>query len=133
MAKTKKFDRCVKSVRKTVKARKGSTKESAAIAICTTTLLHPRGRTLKKYRKGRLVTQKRKLRRGGEEAKPGVLSRLKEKATALAQTAKAKVGEKIQKIKSQFEPESITDKDYGFTLTDEEQYRRNAMAEGKDV
>lgn len=57
-----KFDHCVKAVRKTVKARKGSNKESAAIAICTKTVLHPRGRTLKRYRKGRLLTQK-KLRR----------------------------------------------------------------------
>lgn len=55
-----KFDRCVKSVRRTVKARKGSTKESAAIAICVTSVLHPKGKTLKRYRKGRLVTQKRK-------------------------------------------------------------------------
>jgi hypothetical protein len=55
-----KFDRCVKTVRKTVKARKGSNKESAAIAICVTSVLHPKGRTLKRYRKGRLVTQKRK-------------------------------------------------------------------------
>jgi hypothetical protein len=62
---SKKFDRCVKSVGKTVKTRKGSTKESAAIAICTTTVLYPRKRTMKKYRKGRLVTQRRKLR-GGE-------------------------------------------------------------------
>ncbi len=62
---SKKFDRCVKSVRKTVKARKGSNKESAAIAICTTTLLHPRGRTLKRYRKGKLVTQTRRKIRGG--------------------------------------------------------------------
>jgi hypothetical protein len=62
----KKFNRCVKSVRKTVKARKGSTKESAAIAICTTTVLHPRGRTLKRYRKGRLVTQKKRKMRGGD-------------------------------------------------------------------
>lgn len=54
------FNRCVKSVRKTVKARKGSTKESAAIAICTTSVLQTRGRTLKRYRKGRLVTQRRK-------------------------------------------------------------------------
>ena len=54
------FNRCVKSVRKTVKARKGSTKESAAIAICTTSVLQTRGRTLKRYRKGRLVTQKRR-------------------------------------------------------------------------
>jgi hypothetical protein len=61
---SKKFNRCVKSVRRTVKTRKGSNKESAAIAICTTTVLHPRKRTLKSYRRGRLVTQK-KLR-GGE-------------------------------------------------------------------
>lgn len=53
------FNRCVKSVRSTVKARKGSTKESAAIAICTTSVLHPRGRTIKRYRKKRLITQKK--------------------------------------------------------------------------
>lgn len=53
----KAFDRCVKSVRKTVKARKGSTKESAAIAICTKSVLQTRGRTLKRYRKGHLKTQ----------------------------------------------------------------------------
>jgi hypothetical protein len=57
---SKKFDKCVKSVRKTVKARKGSNKESAAIAICTTSVLYPRKRTTKRYRKGRLVTQRRK-------------------------------------------------------------------------
>ena len=55
-----KFNRCVKSVRKTVKARKGSTKDSAAIAICTTSVLHPRGRTIKRYRKRRLTTQRRR-------------------------------------------------------------------------
>ncbi len=60
-----KFDHCVKAVRKTVKARKGSNKESAAIAICTKTVLHPRGRTLKRYRKGRLLTQKKM--RGGTQ------------------------------------------------------------------
>ena len=54
-----KFNRCIKSVRKTVKPRKRSTKESAAIAICTTSVLHPRGRTLRRYRRGRLVTQKK--------------------------------------------------------------------------
>ncbi len=54
-----KFDKCVKSVRKTVKARKGSNKESAAIAICTVSVLHPRGKTMKRYRKGRLTTQRR--------------------------------------------------------------------------
>lgn len=57
---TNKFGRCVKSVRKTVKARKNSNKESAAIAICVKSVLHPRGRTIRRYRKGRLTTQKRK-------------------------------------------------------------------------
>lgn len=56
-----KFDRCIKSVRKTVKARKGSNKESAAIGICTKSVLQTRGRTLKRYRKGRLTTQKLKV------------------------------------------------------------------------
>jgi hypothetical protein len=54
-----KFNRCVKSVRKTVKARN---KESAAIGICTKSVLHTRGRTLKRYRKGRLTTQKLRVR-----------------------------------------------------------------------
>jgi hypothetical protein len=57
---TKRFGSCVKAVRKTVKTRKGSSKESAAIAICTTSILYPRGRTIKRYRKDRLLTQKRK-------------------------------------------------------------------------
>ena len=60
-----KVNRCVKSVRQTVKARKGSNKESAAIAICTTSVLHPRGRTIKRYRKKRLITQK-KFRGGAD-------------------------------------------------------------------
>ena len=55
---SRKFDRCVKTVRKTIKARKGSTKESAAIAICTKSVLQTRGRTLRRYRKGKLRTQK---------------------------------------------------------------------------
>ena len=54
-----KFNRCVKSVKKTVRARKGSNKESAAIGICTKSVLHKRGRTIKRYRKGRLITQKK--------------------------------------------------------------------------
>ena len=53
------FNRCVKSVRSTVRARKGSNKESAAIAICTKSVLHTRGKTMKRYRKGRLITQKK--------------------------------------------------------------------------
>lgn len=46
----KRFCRCIKAVRKTVKVRKGSNKESAAIGICTKTMLQTkRGRTLKKF------------------------------------------------------------------------------------
>lgn len=59
----RKFCKCIKSVKKTVKARKGSNKESAAIAICTKTMLQRRGRTLKRVRcRGvqRLETQKKK-------------------------------------------------------------------------
>ena len=54
-----KFNRCVKSVRSTVRARKGSNKESAAIAICVKSVLHTRGKTMKRYQKGRLITQKK--------------------------------------------------------------------------
>jgi hypothetical protein len=61
-----KFCRCVKKVSKTIKLRKGqkktaSAKESAAIAICTKSILQTRGRTLKKFscKKGaKLQTQK---------------------------------------------------------------------------
>jgi hypothetical protein len=60
MGMTAKFNKCVKSVRKTVRARKGSTKESAAIAICTASVLQKRGRTMKRYTRKRLITQKKK-------------------------------------------------------------------------
>jgi ElaB/YqjD/DUF883 family membrane-anchored ribosome-binding protein len=40
----RKFDKCVKAVRKTVKARKGSTKKQAAYAICTASILKEHGR-----------------------------------------------------------------------------------------
>lgn len=57
---SQKFERCVQAVKKTVNAKD---KQSAAIAICTKTILHKRGRTLKRFSsvKGRprLVTQKR--------------------------------------------------------------------------
>ena len=59
-----KFTRCVKGVSKSIKPRKGSSKESAAIAICTKTILFPRKKTIKSFKmlkgKPRLVTQKRK-------------------------------------------------------------------------
>ena len=57
----KRFCKCIKAVRKTVKARRGSTKESAAIAICVKSMLQSRGRTLKRFscKKGStLKTQK---------------------------------------------------------------------------
>lgn len=48
------FCRCIKSVRKTVKLRRGAGKgaaarEGAAIAICTKSMLQTRGRTLRKF------------------------------------------------------------------------------------
>lgn len=55
------FCRCIKSVRKTLKARKGSTKEQGAIAVCVKSVLQTRGKTLRKFRCGpkqRLTTQK---------------------------------------------------------------------------
>ena len=63
-----KFNRCVKAVKKTVRARKGSNKESAAIAICTKSVLHKRGRTIKSYSRKRLITQKKF--RGGLLSQP---------------------------------------------------------------
>ncbi len=64
----KRFCRCIKSVRKSVKLRRGSgrgaaAKEGAAIAICTKSILQTKGKTLRKVRcdgkKGaKLLTQK---------------------------------------------------------------------------
>jgi len=57
---TRKFERCVQAVKRTVKAKD---KQSAAVAICTKTILFPRGRTIKRFAsvkgKMRLVTQKK--------------------------------------------------------------------------
>jgi len=61
----KKFCDCVKSVRRTVRARRGQPKESAAIAICTKSVLQTRKKTLRKFscEKGaKLETQR--LKRG---------------------------------------------------------------------
>lgn len=62
---TRKFCKCIKAVRKTVKLRPGQkktpeAKESAAIAICTRAVLQSRGRTLKRFKCGnkmKLITQ----------------------------------------------------------------------------
>ena len=48
-----KFDRCVKKV----KVKLG---ESGGIAVCTKSVLWKRGLTLKRYKKGKLITQSRK-------------------------------------------------------------------------
>lgn len=53
---SKKFCRCIKQVRGSIKKRK----EGAAIAICVKSVLQTRGRTLKKFscgKKGFLETQ----------------------------------------------------------------------------
>jgi hypothetical protein len=57
-----KFCRCIKAVRKTIKARPGSTRESGAIAVCNVSMFGRKGRTLKKFRCGKkpyLKTQKK--------------------------------------------------------------------------
>ncbi len=60
---TRKFCGCIKAVRKTVKLRSGkgnAGKESAAIAICTKSVLQTKGKTLRKIScdKGRLNIKK---------------------------------------------------------------------------
>ena len=66
MKQADRFCRCIKSVKKTLKLRKGSgrgeeAREKAAIAICVKSVLQSRGRTLKKFscRKGpKVITQR---------------------------------------------------------------------------
>jgi len=60
---TKRFCSCIKQVRKQVKPVRG-TKEGAAIAICTKSVLQSRKRTLRKFhcktrkgKKARVITQ----------------------------------------------------------------------------
>ena len=50
MKQAQKLCRCIKGVRKTVKARGTKGKEQAAIAICVKSVLQSRGRTLKKFK-----------------------------------------------------------------------------------
>ena len=60
----KKFCKCIKAVRKTIKAREGSTAEQGAIAVCVKSMLHRKKRTIKKFKcgpKARLITQRRKM------------------------------------------------------------------------
>ena len=64
MKQADRFCRCIKSVAKTLKLRKGSgreAREKAAIAICVKSVLQSKGRTLKKFscRKGpKVITQR---------------------------------------------------------------------------
>ena len=71
MSLTKNFCHCVRKVRKTIKLRTQprtrQAKESAAIAICTKSVLQTRGLTMRKVRCGpsgpkkqRLLTQKKR-------------------------------------------------------------------------
>jgi hypothetical protein len=65
MKQSLRFCKCINSVKKTLKLRKGprgdDAREKAAIAICVKSVLQTKGRTLKKFscRKGaKLITQK---------------------------------------------------------------------------
>lgn len=53
LSQSRRFCKCIKDVRKTVKARRGSSKEKGAIAICVKSVLQKKGRTLKKFKCGR--------------------------------------------------------------------------------
>jgi len=72
---TRRFCRCIKKVRKTLKARKGSSKESGAIAVCVTSVIQgkTKKRTLKKFHckeTPRVITQSRQ-RGGGSRTTSG--------------------------------------------------------------
>ena len=60
---TKDFCKCIKSVRRSIKPRKGQLKEQAAIAVCVKSVLGSRNMTLRKFscKKKKLTT--RHLRR----------------------------------------------------------------------
>ena len=46
---SKRFCACIKKVRRTIKARKNSTKEQGAIAVCVKSVLQTKGVTLRKF------------------------------------------------------------------------------------
>lgn len=58
---TKNFCNCIKKVRSYIKPIRG-TQEQAAIAVCIKSVLHTKGKTLRKFkcRTGKLFTQKMK-------------------------------------------------------------------------
>jgi hypothetical protein len=57
----KRFCHCIKSVRRTIKKRRGSTKEQGAIAVCVKSVLQSKNKTLRRFdckrRKPMLKTQ----------------------------------------------------------------------------
>lgn len=56
----KRFCKCIKKVKKTVKRLPGRSAESSAIAVCVKSVIQSRGKTLRKFkcgRKPRLQTQ----------------------------------------------------------------------------
>ena len=57
------FCHCIESVRRTVKPRNNSTRTGAAIAICTKSVLHSRGKTFKRFKcsgkRKTLITRKK--------------------------------------------------------------------------
>ena len=55
-----KLCRCIKKVRKTLKIKK-SERERAAIGICVKSVLHTKGKTLKKFRCGKKIKLETKL------------------------------------------------------------------------
>ncbi len=67
LSRGRRFCKCIKTVRKTLKTRPGSTKEQGAIAVCVKSVLQTRGRTVKRFKCGkkpRVITQERKARGG---------------------------------------------------------------------
>jgi hypothetical protein len=76
---SRKFCRCIKKVRKTIKARPATKrgKESAAIGVCVRSVLGSRGKTLYKFtcrgRKPRVITQPPLRQNGGGCACSGML------------------------------------------------------------
>ena len=113
----KKFCKCIKSVRKTLKAREGSTKEQGAIAVCVKSMLHSKKLTIKKFKCGpkqRLVTQKK---RGGAGVFgwASVNGTLGEMATAIGKRPEKKedyVQEAIRRIRSADVPPVSPDKEH---------------------
>ena len=67
-----KFCGCIKKVRRTIKATRG-TKHQAAIAVCVKSVLHRRNRTIKKFtcKNGKPNVQTQSLRAVKPRAKRG--------------------------------------------------------------